>query len=73
MRISIKVIPHECIDQCQLHKTVKNGVAYFEIIRGVYDLPEAGILANRLLKKFLPKFGYHESDHTLAFSNTKLD
>ena len=30
----------------------------------MYELPEAGVLVNRLLKERLPKHSYSEVDHT---------
>ena len=38
--------------------------AYCEIIRGMYDLPEAGVLANKLKKKRLKEYDYVEIDHS---------
>ena len=35
-----------------------------EIRKGIYGLPQAGILANNLLKKRLAKIGYFEVPHT---------
>ena len=35
-----------------------------EILRGMYGLPQSGILANKLLKKRLAKQGYYELPHT---------
>ena len=35
-----------------------------EISRGMYGLPQSGILANKLLEKWLSKQGYHELPHT---------
>ena len=35
-----------------------------EIRRGMYGLPQAGILANQLLKKRLARQGYYEQPHT---------
>ena len=35
-----------------------------EIQKGVYGLPQAGILANKLLRKRLAKHGYFELPHT---------
>ena len=32
--------------------------------KGMYGLPQAGILANKLLKKILAQFGYIEARHT---------
>jgi hypothetical protein len=35
-----------------------------EICKGMYGLPQAGILANKLLKKCLAIHGYYEQPHT---------
>ena len=35
-----------------------------KIIRGMYDLSQAGILANKLLKEHLKPFGYYKVNHT---------
>ena len=35
-----------------------------EIRKGLYGLPQAGILANKLLQKRLTKYGYFEVIHT---------
>ena len=43
---------------------VENGHVYIEISKGVYRLPQAGILANDLLKKRLLPHGYYKCAHT---------
>jgi hypothetical protein len=35
-----------------------------KICKGMYGLPQAGILANKLLKKRLAKHAYYEQPHT---------
>jgi hypothetical protein len=35
-----------------------------EIFKGMYGLPQAGILANKLLKKRLARHGYFKQPHT---------
>ena len=50
MRIPIELIPQEFINLYQLQDKIKNGFVYYEIIRGMYGLPESGSLANKLLK-----------------------
>ena len=57
MRIPIKLIPQEFIDFYDLAPKVKNGYIYMEISRGMYGLPQSGILANKLLEKRLSKQG----------------
>jgi hypothetical protein len=42
-----------------------------EIRKGMYGLPQAGILANKLLKKCLPKHGYIKQPHTPDLSSHK--
>ena len=64
MRIPIKLILQEFIDLYDLAPKVKNGYVYMEISRGMYGLPQSGILANKLLKKRLANHEYHEITHT---------
>ena len=49
----INLIPQEFIDLYDLGSNVKNGYVYIEIQRDMYGLPQAGILANELLKERL--------------------
>jgi hypothetical protein len=37
------------------------GFVYLEVTKGMYGLPQAGLLANELLEKRLNKHGYHQS------------
>ena len=64
MRIPIKLTPKELIDLYDLAPKVENGCTYMEISRGMYVLPQSGILANKLLEKRLAKQGYRELLHT---------
>jgi hypothetical protein len=41
--------------------TTSNGTIYVKIQKGMYSLPQAGILAQNLLKEQLNKHGYHQS------------
>ena len=47
MRIPINLIPQEFIDLYKLQDKIINGFVYCEIVRGMYGLPEAGVLANK--------------------------
>ena len=58
------LIPEEFQDAYDLKTKAKNGFVYMEFNKGMYGLPQAGILANKLLKKLLAKFGYFEMPHT---------
>ncbi|KAL7483088.1 hypothetical protein ACHAW6_013638 [Cyclotella cf. meneghiniana] len=64
MRIPLQIIPTHIIDQYDLRAKAKNGFVYMEIRRAMYGLPQAGILANKLLKQRLAKYGYYEVAHT---------
>ena len=64
MRIAAELIPQEFIDAYNLKDKIKNGYVYMRIIRGMYGLPQAGRLANDLLKKRLSAYGYSEVKHT---------
>ena len=64
MRMPITLIPQKIIKQYALQEKCKNGYVYMEIIRGMYGLPQAGILANKLLRKRLEPHGYFEVQHT---------
>ena len=52
------------MDAYSLHDKVHNGHVYCEIRKGMYGLPQAGKIANDLLKKRLAEFGYHETKYT---------
>ena len=66
MRMPLKLIPQPFIDQYDLQAKAKNGYVYIEIQKGMYGLPQAGILANKLLKHHLSDEGYHKQQHTGA-------
>ena len=59
LRLNIKDVPQEIIDEYQL-KTIMDpdGSIYLEAIRGMYGLPQSGLIANELLEKRLNKHGY---------------
>jgi hypothetical protein len=59
MRIPIKLIPQEIIDQYNLLALVSDGHVYVEVQKDIYGLPQAGILANQLLARRLATHGYH--------------
>jgi hypothetical protein len=59
MRIPTKDIPTIIMDQCNLAPLVNNKHVLVEIQKGMYGLPQAGILANECLIKHLTTYGYH--------------
>ena len=58
LRIPINLIPEEVIQQYQLHLITHHGHDYVEIRKGMYGLPQAGLLANQLLESRLALDGY---------------
>jgi hypothetical protein len=64
MRIPIKLIPQEIIDQYNLLPLVSDGHLYIEVQKGMYGLPQAGILANQLLACRLAIHGYRQTIFT---------
>jgi hypothetical protein len=64
MRLPLSLIPQDIIDHYGLQEKALNGYVYMEIQKGMYGLPQAGILANKLLKKCLAHHGYYKQPHT---------
>jgi hypothetical protein len=51
-------LPEEIIVEYKLHKIVNaKGFMFIEVTKGMYGLPQAGLLANELLEKRLNKNG----------------
>ena len=66
IRIKIDDIPQEYVDEYNLHDFTKDGWTYFKITKGVYGLPQSGILDNTQLHGRLGKAGYFECPTTLG-------
>jgi hypothetical protein len=64
MRISISSIPQSIIEQYNLLDLVHNGFVLVDICRGMYGLPQAGILAYDQLVRHLSTHGYAHNTHT---------
>jgi hypothetical protein len=64
LRIPIKLIPLEIITQYALLPLVSDGHIYIEVQKGMYGLPQAGILTNLLLAKRLAPHGYRQTKST---------
>ena len=68
MKIPLSHIPDEIITEYSLkNKVHRDGAIYIEIQKGMYGLPQAGMLANKLLKRRLAKHGYYEVRHTPGY------
>jgi hypothetical protein len=63
MMMPLSFFPQDIIKHYGLLDKVLNGYVYMEICKGMYGIPQAGILANKLLKKRLAKHGYYEQPH----------
>jgi hypothetical protein len=64
MRIPISSIPRSIIHQYHLLDLIHNGSVLVEISRGMYGLPQAGILAYNQLVSHLKTHGYAPCTHT---------
>jgi hypothetical protein len=62
MRLKITDIPNKIIEEYKLCEiATEDGYLYCEIRRGMYGLPQAGIIAQVQLKERLGKYSYHQS------------
>jgi hypothetical protein len=64
VRIKLTDIPDDFIVEYNLLGRDRDGWIYFEIRRGCYGLPQAGILANDLLRSRLVAEGFYEAAST---------
>ncbi len=62
IQIKLSDIPDEVIREYKLReKATKNRSIYIRAKRGMYSIPQAGLLAKKLLQKHLNKHGYQQS------------
>ena len=64
VHIKLADIPQEFINKYKLNELARNSWIYFEMCRGMYGHPQAGILANKLLQDRLAKFDYYKAATT---------
>jgi hypothetical protein len=64
MKMPIALVPQEIIDEYNLMPLVHKDHIYIETQRGMYGLPQAGLLANDLLTERLAPQGYYQCRHT---------
>ena len=57
MFLPLELIPQEIQHQYNMQEFAHNGKVYFQIYKGMYGLPQAGLLANKQLIKNLAPFG----------------
>lgn len=60
MRLKFNLMPTEIMQKHNLHELENDGWVYVCINLGMYGLPQAGILANKLLAKSLRQEGYYQ-------------
>jgi hypothetical protein len=63
MVLMMTSLPQEVINEYGLNDLAVDGKVYIEIKRGVYGLPQAGILATELLHVCLAQDGYQPASH----------
>jgi hypothetical protein len=64
VRIPVSMVHNKIMDEYNLHALVHNGHLCVEVRKGMYGLPQAGLIANVLLAKRLAKHGYIPVPHT---------
>jgi hypothetical protein len=65
LRMKLSDMPENVIEHYKLRGlATKDGYVFVAVKRGMYGLPNAGILAQELLEKRLNKHGYHQSKYT---------
>ena len=61
IRIPIRMIPHTTMDTHILRPYIDHQSILFEVTKGMYGLPQAGLLAQQRLIAHLAIHGYHET------------
>ena len=64
MKMKLKIIPQEIIDQYQLQDMEENGWVYMNIVKGIPGLKQSARLANERLVHHLAPYGYAPVQHT---------
>ncbi len=65
MRLRLADMPEDVIAHYKLNKiATPDGYIYCKIQKGMYGLPQAGIIAQQLLKERLQNYGYRQSKAT---------
>ena len=61
-KVKVSNLPEEIIQEYKFRNIARSdGSIYVEIQKGIYGLPQAGLLANILLEKRLHEHGYFQS------------
>ena len=63
MKMPLSIFPQHIKEQYDLDNKTYQGHVWLEIRNAIYGLPQAGILANKQLRRRLAKHGYFEVNH----------
>jgi hypothetical protein len=69
MVINLLSLAQETIEKYDPIELSQDGKVYIEIQKGMYGLPQTGILANELSQRNLAKDGYRPTPHTHGLWN----
>ena len=62
VKLKLQDIPNEIIVEYKLHeKATSDGCVYVKVQKGMYGLPQAGLLSNEMLERRLAPYGYYQS------------
>ena len=64
MKMPLSLFPSRIVEQYNLKELAVKGWVYIEMRHAVWGLPQAGILANKRLRRKLAPFGYHKCVNT---------
>ena len=64
MKMPLNLFPAWIVEQYNLKQHAQDGMVHIEMRKAVYGLPQAGILANKELRRRLKPHGYFEHDNT---------
>ena len=64
MKMKLRIIPQEIIDQYQLQDLEENSWVYMKIVKGMPGLKQAACLENEQLVHHLAPYGYAPVQHT---------
>jgi hypothetical protein len=64
MVVNLTSLPQDTIETYDLNELAQDVKVYIKIQKGMYGLPQAGILANELLQRNLAKDGHRPTTHT---------
>ena len=70
VRIPIRLIPDSIVSKHHLSPFIANGSVLFQVSKGMYGLPQAGLLAQERLVKHLASRGYLQTHTPCLFRHT---